>query len=267
MLVLLSPAKSLDYDTPLPTATYSQPRLLAASRELIAVLRELSVSEVAALMQISEELAALNAQRYADFSPPFTPDNARPAALAFNGDVYQGLDAGRRFTPSDYETAQRSIRILSGLYGVLRPLDLIQPYRLEMGTRLTTPRGASLYAWWGSTISDLLAKDLAESPGGATLVVNLASQEYAKAVRSAALGVPLIAPRFEDTNAQGRRSVVSFYAKRARGDMAGWLVTSGATSAADLCHFESRGYRYDAAASSPTQPVFVRSFGDRPAVG
>lgn len=262
MLILLSPAKSLDYANPIPKVAATMPRLLAESERLVQLMRGKSVAELAALADISDELAALNAQRWAEFSLPFTPRNARPAVLAFDGDVYRGMDARNRFTTRDYTEAQKTVRILSGLYGVLRPLDLIQPYRLEMGTRLATERGTSLYDWWGQTVTDLLAEDLAASPGSAA-VINLASTEYYGAVRAQRLGVPVISPRFEDTNARGRRSVVSFYAKRARGEMAGWLVTRRARSVAALKDFDAAGYRYDEANSSREVPVFVRSFTDR----
>lgn len=263
MLALLSPAKSLDYSSPLPTRKHTEPRLLERSAELIDILRELPASEIASLMHISDELAALNAQRYADFRPPFTMRNARAAVLAFDGDVYQGLAARTRFDARDFTEAQKTIRILSGLYGVLRPLDLMQPYRLEMGTRLRTPAGVGLYQWWGDTVSELLKSDLAESPG-ADVVVNLASDEYFSVVRPAVLGARIVSPRFEDTDARGRRSVVSFYAKRARGEMAAWMVTHRVRTARALADFGAAGYRHDAAASSPDRPVFVRTFEARP---
>ena len=262
MITLLSPAKSLDYETKPATRKHTEPRLLAQSSELIDVLRELPASEIASLMHISDDLAALNAQRYADFAPPFTMKNAKQAVLAFDGDVYQGLDAPA-FGERDFTEAQKTVRILSGLYGVLRPLDLMQPYRLEMGTRLRTGRGASLYAWWGDRISEVLRDDLAESPG-ADVVVNLASDEYFKAVRPEVLGARIVAPRFEDTDARGTRKIVSFYAKRARGTMAGWLVRNRVRTASALTGFDADGYRYDKAASTPDVPVFVRSFEDRP---
>ena len=262
MITLLSPAKSLDYETKPATRKHTEPRLLSESSELIDVLRELPASEIASLMHISDDLAALNAQRYADFAPPFTTKNAKQAVLAFDGDVYQGLDAPA-FSERDFTEAQKTVRILSGLYGVLRPLDLMQPYRLEMGTRLRTGRGASLYAWWGDRISEVLRDDLAESPG-ADVVVNLASDEYFKAVRPEVLGARIVAPRFEDTDARGTRKIVSFYAKRARGTMAGWLVRNRVRTASALTGFDADGYRYDKAASTPDVPVFVRSFEDRP---
>lgn len=263
VLILLSPAKSLDYASPMPKLTVTTPRLLEESARLVDVMRGKSVAELAALADISDELAALNAQRWAEFSLPFTPRNARPAVLAFDGDVYRGMDVRKRFTTRDYTEAQKTVRILSGLYGVLRPLDLIQPYRLEMGTRLTTERGSSLYDWWGPIVTDLLADDLAGSPGSRA-VINLASNEYSGAVRPERLGVPVISPRFEDTTARGRRGVVSFYAKRARGEMAGWLVARRVRTAAAVKDFDAAGYRYDEAASTREVPVFVRSFADRP---
>ncbi|NLT29578.1 MAG: peroxide stress protein YaaA [Propionibacterium sp.] len=264
MLTLLSPAKSLDYESKLATRKHSEPRMLDQSRELIEVLRGKSVADLAGLMHISDELAALNAQRYVDFETPFTTDNARPAVLAFDGDVYQGM-AATEFGERDFTEAQKTIRILSGLYGVLRPLDLMQPYRLEMGTKLATDRGTNLYQWWGNRVTEQLQADLAESPG-APVLVNLASDEYFSVVDADAFDT-VIAPRFEDTNARGKRSVVSFYAKRARGLMAAWLVRHRVRRAADLTDFAENGYRYLAGESTPERPVFVRSFEDRPPVG
>ena len=262
MITLLSPAKSLDFATRPVTSKHTEPRMLDETSALIEVLRGLSVSDIAGLMGISDDLAALNAQRYADFSPPFTRRNAKQALLAFAGDVYQGMDAARRFDARDFTEAQKTVRILSGLYGVLRPLDLIQPYRLEMGTRLRTERGATLYQWWGDRITAQLAADLAESPG-ADVVVNLASEEYFGAVLPDALGARIVAPRFEDTNARGERSIVSFYAKRARGMMAGWMVRDRIRTPRALTRFDEAGYRFDKANSTPDRPVFVRSFEDR----
>lgn len=263
MLTLLSPAKSLDLESPLPTRKYSQPRMLDEAQALVEVMRTKSVADVAALMKISDELAALNVQRFAEFEPPFTPKNARPAVLAFAGDVYQGLAASTRFTERDFTEAQKTIRILSGLYGVLRPLDLMQAYRLEMGTKLPTDRGPTLYRWWGSKVTEQLKADLAESPG-ADVVVNLASDEYFSVVQPDDLGT-VISPRFEDTDARGRRSVVSFYAKRARGEMAAWLVHNRVRRVSQLTDFDAVGYRYQPGDSTPERPVFVRSYADRPA--
>lgn len=265
MLILLSPAKSLDFDSGLPTRKHSQPRLLAEAAALADVMRDKAVSELAALSGTSDELAALNALRWAEFALPFRKDNARPAILAFDGDVYRGLAVRERFGERDFTEAQKTVRILSGLYGVLRPLDLMQPYRLEMGTRLATVRGACLYDWWGDTITALLRDDLAASPG-ADVVVNLASVEYFSAVRPVELGARVLSPRFEDTDARGRRSVVSFYAKRARGELAAWLVLNRVRTPGALRRFSGAGYRYDKATSTADAPVFVRSFADRPAL-
>ncbi|HVK44651.1 MAG TPA: peroxide stress protein YaaA [Micropruina sp.] len=262
MLALLSPAKSLDYESPLPTRKRSEPRLLDHSQRLIELMRAKSTSEIAGMMKISDELAALNAQRYAAFSLPFTPRNARPAVLAFAGDVYQGMAARQRWDERDYTEAQKTIRILSGLYGVLRPLDLIQPYRLEMGIRLQTDRGRNLYDYWGSTITDLLRDDLAASPG-VPVVINLASEEYAGSVRVAELGARVITPRFEDLDGRGVRGVVGFFAKRARGQLAGWLVRNRVRTPGALKTFAAAGYRYDPASSTRDRPVFLRRFEDR----
>lgn len=262
MIVLLSPAKALDMTAPLPPAEPTTPRLLDESEQLIGIMRGKSLAEVAGLMGISDELAALNVRRYADFELPFTTANARPAITTFAGDTYQGMRAGQRFTPKDHLRAQTMVRILSGLYGLLRPLDLIQPYRLEMGVKLANPRGRDLYAWWGDLITRAVRTDLAESPGE-RVVINCASQEYSRAVSAAGLGAEIISPRFEDTDARGRRSVVSFYAKRARGEMAAWIVQAGIEKADQIAGFDRAGYRFDAAASTPDQPVFVRAFQDR----
>lgn len=265
MLILLSPAKSLDFESRPATRKHSEPRLMEETLDLIEVMRTKSVADVAQLMHISDELAALNVQRYADFNAPFTPKNARAAILAFHGDVYVGMAASDRFGERDFTEAQKTVRILSGLYGVLRPLDLMQPYRLEMGTRLATDRGNTLYDFWGDRVSEVLKGDLAESPG-ARLLVNLASDEYFKVVRPRVLDAPIVSPRFEDTDARGKRAVVSFYAKRARGEMAAWLVLNRVRTRRELAEFDAAGYRFDDKASRPDQPVFVRAFEDRPTV-
>lgn len=258
MIVLLSPAKSLDLDSALPTRKRSQPRLLDRAEQLIAVARKKSPDELAQLMGVSDDLAALNARRYQDFSTPFTPKNARPAALMFAGDVYQGMDARGRFDERDWTQAQKTIRILSGLYGLLRPLDLIQPYRLEMGIRLATEKGSNLYDYWGTTITDLVRDDLATSPG-ADAVVNLASEEYAKAIRDDALDSRVVAPRFLDAGPAGDYRMVSFFAKRARGEMAAWIVQHRIRSVRALREFDGAGYRYDAERSTADRPTFLRA--------
>ena len=224
-------------------------------------MRTKSPDEVAQMMHISDDLAALNVQRYADFEAEHTTKNSRQAVLAFDGDVYQGMAARERFDERDFTEAQKTLRILSGLYGVLRPLDLMQPYRLEMGTRLATERGQSLYDWWGTTLAQVLREDLAASPGPDVLV-NLASQEYFSAVDLGALDTEVISPRFEDEDAKGNYKVISFFAKRARGEMAAWLIQNRVRTAGALKKFDGAGYRYAPEVSSREVPVFRRSRQD-----
>lgn len=257
MLALLSPAKSLDLDSPLPTKKHTMPRLLDDSTELIEVMRTKSVADVAGLMGISDDLAALNVERYASWETPFTPRKARPAMLMFDGDVYQGINARERFDARDWTEAQKTVRILSGLYGLLRPLDLVQAYRLEMGTKVRTGRGADLYAFWGDRLTTMVRDDLGDSPG-AEVVVNLASAEYSGAVALDDLDARVIAPRFEDRSPKGEWKVISFHAKRARGEMAGWMVEQRARTAKSLLEFDGAGYRYAKDVSSPDVPVFRR---------
>ncbi|GAA4894761.1 peroxide stress protein YaaA [Tessaracoccus lubricantis] len=256
MLSVLSPAKSLDFESPLPTKKHSEPRLIGQSDGLIEIMRTKSPADISQLMHISDDLAHLNATRYQDFTSQHTPKNSRPAILAFNGDVYQGLEAAS-FDARDFTEAQKSLRILSGLYGLLRPLDLIQPHRLEMGTRLTSARGQSLYDWWGTQVTDLLRRDLDASPG-ADVLVNLASTEYFKVLDGGRLGARIISPRFEDRDKDGEPRIVSFYAKRARGTMAAWLVKKRVRTPSKLLDFDGDGYLYDEARSTKDQPVFVR---------
>ncbi|WP_203566483.1 peroxide stress protein YaaA [Aestuariimicrobium ganziense] len=257
MLVLLSPAKSLDFESKPATRKHSEPRLLERSSELVEVMRTKTPDDLRALMGVSDELAHLNVDRFREFQTPFTIRNARAAVLAFSGDVYQGLDVAERFDERDFTEAQKTIRILSGLYGVLRPLDLIQPYRLEMGIGLATDRGKNLYDYWGDTVTELLKDDLEASPGAAA-VVNLASEEYSKVVRPDVLDARVVSPRFEDVSNTGQRKVISFKAKRARGEMAGWMVRNRVRSVKALQEFSESGYRFDADASTADVPVFVR---------
>jgi cytoplasmic iron level regulating protein YaaA (DUF328/UPF0246 family) len=254
MIIVLSPAKTLDFTTPPTLAEFTQPALLADSAQLIAQLRTLAPLELSQLMSISDQLAVLNATRYAEWTLPFTAANAKQALLAFNGDVYEGLDAAS-LSPADLEFAQAHLRILSGLYGVLRPLDLMQPYRLEMGTRLLNPRGKDLYAFWGARIGDVLNQALRDT--GSTALVNLASEEYFKSVAPKALAVPVIQPVFEDWSA-GKFKVVSFYAKRARGLMARFAVLGRLASPDGLKQFAEAGYAYDQDASNAKHWVFRR---------
>ena len=254
MLFLLSPAKTLDYQTPAHVAAYTKPLFAKQAAELIGVLRGQSPAEIARLMNLSDTLAQLNAARYAAWSPRFTAANSKQAALAFDGDVYDGLDAGT-LSAEQLDWAQQHVAILSGLYGVLRPLDRMQPYRLEMGTRLANPKGKDLYAYWRSAIAPYLNQRLAEDP--APVVVNLASEEYFKAVDRQALKARVIHCVFEDWKG-GLYKIISFHAKRARGLMARYAIEKRLSKPALLQRFAADGYAYDAAASEPDRMVFRR---------
>ncbi len=220
MITVISPAKSLDFESPLATRQKSQPQFLPQSEVLIEQLRELAPQDIATLMKLSEKLSLLNFDRFQSFSPPFTPDNARQALLAFKGDVYQGLDA-ESFSGNDFKFAQKQLRILSGLYGLLRPLDLIQAYRLEMGTRFENKAGKSLYDFWGEKINLQLQKELAKQTH--PVLINLASNEYFKAVKAKQLPYRIITPSFKDFK-NGQYKMISFYAKRARGLMSRFII-------------------------------------------
>lgn len=259
MLTVLSPAKSLDFESKLPTKKHSDARLLDGAEQLADQLAEMAPDEIGQLMSISDELAELNAERFRDFTLPFEPGRERPAVLAFAGDVYTGMQA-TTFGERDFTEAQKTVRILSGLYGLLRPLDLIAPYRLEMGTRLTTPAGDSLYAYWRDRVTALLAEDLAESPGPPVLL-NLASTEYFGVVDTKALGAKVISPRFLDAPQSDptQLKVISFSAKKARGAMASWLVRERIRSPRKLPEFTGLGYAYDRERSTATEPTFVRT--------
>ena len=250
MLLLLSPAKKLDYDTPVRTTLHTQPMFVEQAAELIAVLREKSAAEVAALMSLSDALAELNVGRYAEWEPSFDTRSARQAILAFNGDVYEGLRASE-LSDADLEWAQEHVLMLSGLYGALRPLDLMRPYRLEMGTRLPTARGANLYAFWGSRIADYL------NERGDGIVVNLASEEYFKAVDRKALGARVIQCVFQERKGDAWK-VISFHAKRARGLMARHVIDQRIDEPEGLKQFAEEGYAYAADASDPDRLVFRR---------
>lgn len=255
MLFLLSPAKSLDYETPLPDGLpHTLPSFPAQTRELIEVLRGLSPQQVASLMDISDPLAALNVGRYAAWSPKYSARNARQAVLAFNGDVYEGLQA-QSLSRAELDWAQEHIAILSGLYGVLRPLDWMQPYRLEMGTRLATDAGANLYQFWGARIAEHLNARL--QADATPVIVNLASQEYFKSVDRKVLKARVIDCVFEDWKG-GQYKIISFHAKRARGLMARYAIQHGVTTPRKLEGFDLEGYAFDAAASAPERLVFRR---------
>ena len=255
MLFLLSPAKSLDYETPLGDVPHTQPQFKAQSQALIEVLRTQSPQQIASLMDLSDALSGLNVARYAAWSPRSTLRNARPAVLAFNGDVYEGLQA-RTLPVADLEWAQQHVAILSGLYGVLRPLDLLQPYRLEMGTRLATPQGSNLYQFWGSSIAQHLNQRLRADTS--PVVVNLASQEYFKAVDRKTLKAPVVECVFEDYKG-GAYKVISFHAKRARGLMARYAIEHRITTPEGLKHFDSEGYAHAPEVSGLDRLVFRRA--------
>ena len=253
-MFLLSPAKSLDYDSPAGDVPHTLPQFTAQAAELIGVLRPHSPQQIAELMDLSDTLAALNVARYEAWSPKFTAKNSKQAVLAFNGDVYEGLDA-KSLSAKQLDWAQEHVCILSGLYGVLRPLDWMQPYRLEMGTALKNPKGANLYKFWGSQIAAYLNERLAKDK--TPVVINLASQEYFKSVDRKTLQARVVECVFEDYKG-GKYKVISFNAKRARGLMARWAITHQAKKPEDLLAFDSEGYAFDKAASEPDRLVFRR---------
>ncbi len=255
MLILLSPAKSLQMQALPSDPPLTQARSLAASERLIEELRRLTPAALASLMSLSDKLAALNVARYAQWTPTPAAGACRVAALAFAGDVYTGLQAAH-WDAALWAQAQQRLRILSGLYGLLRPQDAVQAYRLEMGTTLAVAACADLYAYWRQDIRQLLQADLAAAGGGP--LVNLASQEYFRAVDVAVLDVPVLAPRFLDARADGPYRIVSFYAKKARGLMADWILRQQPQRDEDLQAFAVEGYRYLASLSTAGQPTFVR---------
>ncbi|KXI27083.1 peroxide stress protein YaaA [Paraglaciecola hydrolytica] len=255
MLVVISPAKNLDFETPARFSQFTQPDMLEHSEQLINRCRKLSPANISSLMKISDKLAGLNADRYAAWQTPFSADNAKQAMLAFNGDVYSGLDA-TSFSSADSEYAQQHLRILSGLYGLLKPLDLMQAYRLEMGTKLDTKRGKDLYQFWGERITTKLNEVLVEQ--GDNVLINLASNEYFKAVKPKVLKAQIITPTFLDCK-NGQYKVISFYAKRARGLMARYIIQNRLSELKQLEDFDVAGYRFDAARSKAQQLVFTRA--------
>ncbi|MDX1669633.1 MAG: peroxide stress protein YaaA [Limnobacter sp.] len=253
MIVVLSPAKSLDYESPLPTSKATQPKFVGQAAELIQELKPMSPAQLSDLMSISDNLAVLNATRYEQWSEKFTKKNSRPAVLAFNGDVYDGLDAAS-LSEDDLEFAQNHIRILSGLYGILRPLDLMQPYRLEMGTKLGNSAGKDLYAFWRQTIAPALNKEL---KGQKPVLVNLASDEYFKSIDKKALNADIIQPVFQDYK-NGQYKIISFFAKKARGLMARYVIDHRIEDPEQLKQFDSEGYCFTPEASTDTKWVFRR---------
>lgn len=254
MLMVISPAKTLDFETPPTTKRFTQPQYLDHSQELISQLRELAPAQIAELMHLSDKLAGLNAARFGSWTPAFTPENAKQALLAFKGDVYTGLQA-ETLSEDQLDYAQKHLRMLSGLYGLLRPLDLMQPYRLEMGTRLANARGKDLYAFWGTRISEWLNEALADQ--GDDLLLNLASTEYFSAVKRSALNARIIDIEFKDLK-NGQYKIISFYAKKARGMMSRFVIEERIDSPEALRAFDVQGYRYNAELSAPSKLVFLR---------
>ena len=254
MLAVISPAKTLDYESRCPAHDPSQPEFLDEAGEIIGVLKKKTRPQLGDLMSISEKLADLNFQRYKDWSRPFSEDNARAALLAFKGDVYTGFDV-ENYGKRDFNFAQKHLRILSGLYGLLRPLDLMQPYRLEMGTKLKTKRGGDLYAFWDEKITHAVNRVVADSKGKA--LINLASNEYFKSIRPKLLECDVITPSFKDLK-NGKYKIISFFAKKARGMMCDHMILNRLTKPEELKSFDRAGYRYNEALSKGNTWVFTR---------
>ena len=254
MLMLISPAKSLDFESPANTKISTSPDFLEHSQQLIDLLRALSPADISTLMSVSDKLGELNYERFLNWHTPFDFNNAKQAVLAFTGDVYTGMDANN-FNSQDFKFAQQHLRILSGLYGLLRPLDLIQPYRLEMGTKFENPRGKNLYAFWGEQITNAVNAQLKKT--NSKVLVNLASNEYFKSVNSKAINADIITPIFKDWKGD-KYKIISFYAKKARGLMSAYIIKNRLTEAADIKNFDSQGYAYNNAMSTAREWVFTR---------
>lgn len=257
MYFLLSPAKNLNEERDFTPKIYSQPPLLDQAEQLMNDVRPLSPQQIAELMHVSDKIALLNAERNQNWQPPFTPDNAKQALFMFNGDVYDGIGAYQR-SEEEISYIHNHVRILSGLYGVLRPLDLMQPYRLEMGIPLANSRGKNLYEFWGERVTERLNFTLQCSEDG--IVVNLASQEYFKVIQPAKLNARIITPVFRDEK-NGVYKVISFYAKRARGLMVRYAAENAIEDVEQLKQFDLDGYAYNEAVSSENEWVFLRSQG------
>jgi cytoplasmic iron level regulating protein YaaA (DUF328/UPF0246 family) len=254
MLLVVSPAKNLDFQTPAAIEEFTQPELLSHSKQLISRCRKLSPAQISSLMKISDKLAGLNADRYASWTIPFDQSNAKQALLAFNGDVYTGLDAAS-FSQDDFSFAQQHMRILSGLYGLLKPLDLMQAYRLEMGTKLDTEKGTNLYQFWDDIITEKLNSAMQEQ--GDNILVNLASNEYFKSVKPSKLDGQIVTPAFKDCK-NGQYKIISFFAKKARGMMARFIIQNRVKEISQLEQFDLAGYRFNPAMSKANEPVFTR---------
>jgi len=254
MLLVISPAKTLDYETAPGTKQFTGPDYLEHSQQLINRLRNYSVLDIAEIMQVSKKIAELNFERFANWQRPFTPENSKQALLAFKGDVYTGLDADS-FDSADFRFAQQHLRILSGLYGLLRPLDLMQPYRLEMGRRIENDRGRNLYEFWGDIITDGLNRQLKKIRAG--VLVNLASNEYFKAVRPKQLQAEIITPVFKDYK-NGEYKMLGVYAKKARGMLSRFVIRNRLTDPEQMKDFAEDGYRFNARLSQGNTWTFTR---------
>ncbi len=255
MLLLISPAKTLDFETPAPTAEFTQADFLKQSKQLISELRVLAPHDISALMGISDKLGLLNFDRFANWKTPFKPTNAKQALFAFQGDVYTGMQA-ENFSTDDIQFAQQHLRILSGLYGLLRPLDLMQAYRLEMGTGFANSRGKNLYEFWGDTITTAVNKQLKELKS--SVVINLASNEYFSAVKPKLLKGEIITPIFKDQK-NGQYKIISFFAKKARGMMSAYIIQNRITHPEAIKQFNVAGYVFDPAQSSEREWIFTRA--------
>jgi cytoplasmic iron level regulating protein YaaA (DUF328/UPF0246 family) len=254
MISIISPAKTFDYKTAVTVKKSTLPEYVPRCSELVNLMRKKSSQDIASLMGVSDKIAQLNFERFADWSENFTSKNSRQSLLAFKGDVYIGLNA-YVFSPDDFEFAQQHLRILSGLYGILRPLDLVQPYRLEMGIKLANDKGSDLYQFWGDSIADSLNRQLQESDSDT--LINLASNEYFKSVNTHSLNAKIVTPVFKDYK-NGKYKIISFYAKKARGLMAAWLITNRITDPENLNQFDLAGYKYSNRDSSDGQLIFLR---------
>ena len=255
ILTIISPAKKLDYSQTLQFIEHSQPDFLDHASELLQDLKTMSPQQLSSLMGLSDKLGALNYERYQAWQRPFSPDNAKQALLAFKGDVYQGLDA-ESMDDDDLAWAQNNLRILSGLYGLLRPLDLMQPYRLEMGTKFANKRGADLYAFWGNLITDKINEHLKDAKD--PVLLNLASNEYFKSVHQEKIHAPIITPVFMDKK-NDKYKIISFFAKKARGLMSAYIIKNRISEVEHIKNFDSAGYSYNQAMSEGDKWVFTRA--------
>ena len=256
MLIVVSPAKSLDFDSTVENIPYTTPRFISDSRKLVNALKSYSPEDISELMGISSALGKLNQERFANWKTPFTLKNAKQAMFAFTGEVYLGLQP-ETFSKADINFAQKHLRILSGLYGVLRPLDLMQPYRLEMGRKFNVDGKASLYEFWGESITKSLNTDLEDQNTKLPFILNLASTEYFNSVKPKSLKADVISPVFQDYK-NGQYQIISFYAKKARGEMAAYVIKNKVKAPSKLATFDSSGYKYCAEISTTNKPIFRR---------